>query len=325
MDEPLKPKVYITRKLPDHLLARMASATDMTYFAAFEQPVPRAELLQQVQGMDGILSTLTDRIDAELLDAAGPQLKVVANLAVGYDNVDVHAARARGICVTNTPEVLTETTADLTFALMLATARRLPESERVLRAGAWGAWHLMFQTGQDVYGATLGIIGMGRIGEAVARRARGFEMNVLYHNRHRRPDVEASLGCIYQSLDDLLCRSDFVVVLAPLAPDTRGLIGARELALMKPSAILVNTARGPVVDEQALVAALSEGRIWGAGLDVYEVEPLPSHHPLRTLDNVVLLPHIGSGSIRTRLFMAERAVDNLLAGVSGQEPPHRVV
>jgi lactate dehydrogenase-like 2-hydroxyacid dehydrogenase len=245
---------------------------------------------------------------------------VISNYAVGVDNIDVAAATARGIMVGNTPGVLTEATADLTWALMMAVARRLGEAERVLRAGKWRSWSPQLLLGQEVFGASLGIIGFGRIGQAVARRAGGFGMRVRYHSR-TRPPVS---GVEYADLETLLRSSDFVSIHTPLTGETRGIIGRRELAMMKPTAILVNTARGPVVDQEALVAALREGRIAGAGLDVFAVEPLPMDDPLRTLENVVLLPHIGSAGVATRKRMALMAAENLIAGIRGERPPYLV-
>lgn len=318
-----RPQVYVTHPLPEAARRIIDAACDARYYAG-DPPVPREILMREAAASDGILTLLTDRVDAELLDAA-PRCRAVANLAVGVDNIDLEAARARGVTVTNTPGVLTETTADLAFALILASARRLFEAGRFLREGRWRTWSLMMLTGQDVYGATLGIIGMGRIGAAVARRARGFNMKVLYHNRRRQPEWEAETGAAYCSLDELLQQSDFVSLHTPLTPQTRGLIGARELALMKPAAILINTARGAVVDEAALIEALRQRRIGGAGLDVFEREPVAPDHPLLQLDNVVALPHIGSATVATRTRMAVMAAENLAAAVTGQEPPNRVV
>lgn len=314
-----KPRVYITRNIPQAALAIIDAACRWEQWAS-DEPVPREVLLAKAKQVDGLLTLLTDRVDQELL-AAAPSLKVVANMAVGYDNVAVAAATAAGVLVTNTPGVLTETTADLAWALLMAAARRLPQSERALRAGRWQSWKPLEFTGQDIYGATLGIVGLGSIGAAVARRALGFGMKILYHNRRPNPLAEAALGCRYVDLDALLKESDFVSLHCPLTEETRGLIGRRELALMKPTAVLVNTARGPVVDEAALIEALKEGRIWAAGLDVYDVEPIAPDHPLLQLDNVVALPHIGSASIRTRTRMATLAAENLVAALTGREPP----
>ncbi|HHW26387.1 MAG TPA: D-glycerate dehydrogenase, partial [Firmicutes bacterium] len=253
-----------------------------------------------------------------------PRLKVVANMAVGYDNIDVAECTRRGIVVTNTPGVLTETTADLAFALILAAARRVTEAERYLRQGQWKTWSPMLLTGVDVHGATLGIVGLGRIGEAVARRARGFSMRVLYANRSARPEVEAALGIERRGLDELLKSSDFVSIHVPLNDSTRHLIGERELNLMKPTAVLVNTSRGPVVNERDLYRALKDRRIFAAGLDVFDTEPIRSDNPLLELDNVVLLPHIGSASIATRTQMAVMAARNLTQVLAGQTPQNPV-
>lgn len=315
-----KHKVYVTRKLPRAVIQSLESVGEVTVYDVNDEPVPRAVLLESVKGTHGILSMLTDTMDAEVMDAAGPCLKVIANMAVGYDNIDVAAAKERGIVITNTPDVLTESTADLTFSLLLAAARRIPEAERVVREGHWNTWSPFMLAGQDVFGKTLGILGLGRIGEAVARRASGFQMRVLYHNRTRRSELEAQNGYKYVSLHQLLAESDFLVVLTPLTEQTRHLIGAAELAQMKPTSILVNVARGPVVDEQALYQALRTEQIWAAGLDVFAEEPLPSSHPLTTLRNVVLLPHIGSSTVQTRFAMAQLAVDNIVAVLSGKSP-----
>lgn len=288
-----------------------------------ETPAPREVLLEKVRDAEGILSLLTDRIDAEVIGAA-PKLKVISNMAVGYDNVDVPAATARGIYVGNTPEVLTDTTADLAFALMLVVARRIVEAVDYVRRGMWKTWLPSLFLGRDVHHATLGIVGMGRIGRQVAQRARGFEMKVLYYSRSRKPEVEQDLGAKFVPLEELLRESDFVSLHVPLTQETRHLIGARELGLMKPTAVLVNTARGAVVDQVALYRALLAGRPGGAGLDVTDPEPIAPDDPLLTLPNVVVLPHIGSASYATRLRMAVLAVENLLAGLRGEVPPHCV-
>lgn len=318
-----KPKVFITRQIPQAALDIVAAACDYRIWPEADVPIPRDRLLAEVRDVDGIYSLLTEKVDTELMDAA-PRCRIVANMAVGYDNIDVPALTARRVLVTNTPGVLTETTADLTFALLLATARRLFEANRYMLEGNWRTWSPMQLTGQDVHGATLGIIGCGRIGAAVARRAKGFGMKLLYHNRKRAPELEAELGMEYGAIDDLLRRSDFVSILVPLTPETRHLIGERELSLMKPTAVLINTARGPIVDEKALHRALVEKKIWAAGLDVFEVEPVPLDNPLLKLDNVVAVPHIGSASVATRTKMATTAAANLVAGVTGQRPPNLV-
>ncbi len=309
-------KVLVTREIPAAGLCPL-EGFDVTVLS--EAPPERGELLEAARGAEGVLSTVTEKIDAEFMDTAGDGLKVVANMAVGYDNVDVEAANERGIVVTNTPGVLDETTADVAFMLLLAAARRLGESERILRAGKWEWWGPKLFMGPDVWGKKLGIIGLGRIGQAVARRARGFGMEVLYHNRSRKEEAEEELGASYRDLEDLLETADFITVHTPLSDETHHLIGAPELERMKPEAVLVNTSRGPVVDEVALADALAEGRIFAAGLDVYEAEP-KVHPKLLELENVVLAPHIGSGSIETRDKMATLAAENLAAVLRGEEP-----
>lgn len=315
--------MYITRKIPSEALGILAASCDYRIWGSESEPVPRDVLETEIGEVDGLLALLTERVDRNLLEAT-PRLKVVANMAVGFDNIDVTECTRRGIVVTNTPGVLTETTADLAFALILATARRIPEADRYLHQGQWKTWSPMLLTGVDVHEATLGIVGLGRIGEAVARRARGFSMRVLYANRSARPEVEDALGIERRSLDELLKSSDFVSIHVPLNDSTRHLVGERELALMKPTAVLVNTSRGPVVDEDALYRALKERRIFGAGLDVFETEPVGSDNPLLELDNVVLLPHIGSASIATRTKMAVMAATNLVEVLSGQRPQNPV-
>ena len=305
-----RPLVYITRRLPEAATEVLRPHFEVRQWAQEETPVPRDVFLAEAASAEGILCLLTERIDREFLERA-PMLKVVANMAVGYDNIDVAACTARKVLVTNTPGVLTESTADLAFALLMATARRLPEARDVVLQDRWRAWSPMFLTGQDVHHATLGILGLGRIGRAVARRASGFGMKVLYYSRNRSEEAEAETGALYRPLGDLLSESDFVSVHLPLTPETRHIIGEREFGLMKPSAVLVNTSRGPVVDEDALYRALRDRTIWAAGLDVFESEPLSADSPLRTLDNVVLLPHIGSATIATRTQMALAAATNL--------------
>ena len=287
-----------------------------------ERELPAAELAQRVADCTAIIPMGAHNIPDAVL-AAAPRLRVVAVAAVGYNIVDVAAATRRGILVTNTPGVLTDTTADMAWALMLGVSRRLPESDRFVRAGKWTGVYWSQLMGADVHGATLGIIGLGRIGQAIARRAQGFGMRVLYHNRKRDPEAERGVGAEYRSKAELLREADFVVLSIPLSAETRHLIGAAELALMKPTAFLVNVARGPVVDEAALVEALRTGRIAGAGLDVFEEEP-KLHPGLLALDNLALTPHIGSASRGTRLRMATRAAENCVAGLAGQRPPNLV-
>jgi glyoxylate reductase len=309
-------KVLVTREIPAVGL-RLLGDFDVTVLS--EKPPERAELLEAARGASGILSTVTEKVDAELMDAAGDGLKVVANMAVGFDNIDLDAAGERGVVVTNTPEVLSETTADTAFMLLMAAARRLGEAERMLRAGGWDAWGPMQLLGPDVWGKKLGIVGFGRIGQALARRASGFDLEVAYHDMRRNEEAERDLRVRYLELDELLQTCDFVSVHAPLTEETRHLVGEKELESMKETAVLVNTSRGPVVDEAALAEALAEGRIFAAGLDVYEEEP-KVHPRLLELENVVLAPHIGSASIETRDKMAALAAENLVAVLRGEEP-----
>lgn len=316
------PKAFVTRRIPEPGLAILREVAEVKVWEE-ELPPPREVLLKEVADCDALVPLLTDRVDDELLDRA-PRLKVVANYAVGYDNIDVPACTARGVLVTNTPGVLTETTADLAFALILAAARRLVEADKFLRAGKWKTWGPTLLLGQDVYGATLGLVGLGRIGAAVARRARGFNMKVLYYSRHRQEALEKELGVEYVSFDELLRRSDFISIHVPLTAETRHLFNAEAFAKMKPTAVLVNTARGPIVDEAALYAALKTGRIAAAGLDVMDPEPPSPDNPLLTLNNVILLPHIGSASIATRTRMATMAAENAAAALRGELPPNLV-
>jgi glyoxylate reductase len=309
-------KVLVTREIPDAGL-RLLEGFDVTVLS--ERPPERGELLEAVRGAAGILPTVTEKIDAEVMDAAGGDLRVIANMAVGYDNIDVEAATERGVVMTNTPEVLNETTADTAFMLLLAAARRLGEAERLLRSGGWDAWGPKQLIGPDVWGKTLGVIGFGRIGQALARRTMGFDMELAYHDQYRNEEAERELGARYLELDELLRTCDFISIHTPLTPETTHLIGAEELRKMKPEAVLVNTSRGPVVDESALADALAEGRIFASGLDVYENEP-EVHPKLLELENVVLAPHIGSASIETRDKMAALAAQNLAAVLRGQEP-----
>ncbi len=311
-------KVFVTRQLPESALERLASHCALEVWDGF-MPPDYEILLSKMDGTSGLLCLLTDRIDAQLMDAA-PQLKVISNMAVGYDNIDVAAANARGIPVGNTPGVLTETTADFAFALLMAAARRIPEAQQYIRDGEWRTWHPTVLSGQDIYGATLGIVGFGRIGQAVARRAMGFRMRILAHSRDQSLDIDA-FGAEWQNLDDLLRESDFVSLHLPLTDATRQLIGGRELALMKPSAMLINTARGGVIDQTALYQALRDGTILAAALDVTEPEPIPMDDPLLSLDNCLVLPHIASASVATREKMAQMAVDNVVAGLRGEPLP----
>jgi glyoxylate reductase len=315
-------KVFVTRIIPDEGLKLILENCNAEVWQK-ETPPPKGIIIEKIKDCEGILTLLTDKIDAEIMDKA-PKLRIISNYAVGYDNIDVKSATQRGIMVTNTPGVLTETTADLAFALILTTARRIVEADKFTRSGKWKSWGPMLFLGRDVYGATLGIIGLGRIGQAVARRAKGFNMKVIYYSRKRKEDVERELGVEYRELRSLLREADIVSIHTPLTEETYHLIGEKELSLMKPTAILINTARGAVVDQKALYKALKEWRIFGAGLDVYEKEPIDADDPLMELDNVVLLPHIGSASVETRGRMARMAAENLLAGLRGEKPPNLV-
>ena len=318
----MKPSVLVTQRIPERALALVQEMCDVQYDPQDQRLTPEA-LRRAVVGKEGIICLVTDQIDAQVLEA-GTALKVVANVAVGYDNIDVRAATQRGIVVTNTPGAVTEATADLTWGLLLSIARRIPEGDRYIRAGQWREWKLMFMLGHDVYAQTLGIVGMGRIGQAVARRAQGFGMRVLYHNRRRLDAaLEKALGVVWVELPTLLQRADFVSMHVPLTPETTHLISEVELRMMQPTAYLINTARGAVVDEQGLVRALTEGWIAGAALDVFEREPEISQ-ALLALDNVVLVPHIGSASVATRTKMAVMAAENLLAAVCGDRAPNVV-
>jgi lactate dehydrogenase-like 2-hydroxyacid dehydrogenase len=324
LDHVRRPRVFVARVIPSEGLDVVREACDMDLWED-AMPPPRDELLRRVAGCDGVLTLLTDRVDDEFLDAAGSQLKVVSNYAVGFDNIDVAACARRGIPVGNTPGVLTDTTADLAWALLMAAARRLPEGDRYVRAGSWKTWGPMLLLGPDVHGATIGIVGFGRIGQAVARRAQGFGMEILYHDLQPLPPaVTDPLGATYLPLEELLPRSDFVTLHVNLSPVTRHLINSETLAQMKRSAVLVNTSRGPVVDQVALAAALRDGVIWAAALDVTDPEPIPMDDPLVGLDNCLIVPHIASASRATRGKMASMAAANLIAGVRGERLPTEV-
>ncbi|PPA87346.1 D-glycerate dehydrogenase [Brevibacillus laterosporus] len=312
-----KPFVYVTRKVAKEAMNLLATIATVEVWDQ-EYPVPRDILLDKAKRSDGLYVMLSDRIDRELIDAA-PHLKVVSTLAVGYDNIDVEACKKRGIVVTNTPDVLTDATADLAFGLLMAAGRRFVEANRVLMNGEWKTWSPYFMAGQRIHGATIGIIGMGRIGEAVAKRASGFDMRILYHNRSRKVEAEETYGATYCSLPDLLCESDYVVLLTPLTEETKGLMGAEQFAMMKSTAVFINASRGATVDEVALYQALKQETIWAAGLDVFQQEPIPTDHPLLSLPNVVALPHIGSATYETRDRMAMLVAQNLVAVLSGDE------
>ncbi|HKJ26792.1 MAG TPA: D-glycerate dehydrogenase [Anaerolineales bacterium] len=317
-----KPTVFVTRRLPEPALSTLQEHCQAEVWP-HDLPPEREEILDKVRGKDGLLCLLTDPIDGEVMDSAGLQLKVIANCAVGVDNIDLPAATQRGIPVGNTPGILTETTADFTFALLMAAARRVVEGDRFVRDGNWQTWGLTLLMGQDIHSATLGIIGFGRIGQAVARRAAGFDMRVLYYNPGHKPSPETPFA-EKVDLPTLLGESDFVSLHTPLTADTHHLIGTAELQQMKPTAILINTARGPIVDPKALYHALSGGEIAAAALDVTEPEPICPDDPLLTLDNLIIAPHIASASRATRGKMADMAVENLLAGLNGETLPNCV-
>lgn len=317
-----KPKVFVTRAIPEKGFEIIRDSCEVDLWPN-ELPPAREELLQHVRGVDGLLCLITEQVNGEVMDAAGPQLKVISNHAVGFDNIDVRAATARRIPVGNTPEVLTDATADFAFALMMSVVRRIPEAERYIHDGKWKTWGPMILLGGELTGATLGIIGFGRIGKAMARRASGFDMRVIYYDPHAtKPDPDLKAAPV--DFETLLKESDFISLHTPLTPETRHLIDAKALAKMKPHAVLINTARGPVVDPGALYEALKERRIFGAGLDVTEPEPLPLDSLLLTLDNIVITPHIASGSKATRDKMAWMAARNLIAGVKGEPLPNCV-
>ena len=318
------PRVFIARFIPEEYLT-LARSTCQVDLWPDDLPPPREVLLERVKGVDGILTLLTDKIDSAVMDAAGPGLKVISNCAVGFDNIDVSEATRRGIPVGNTPGVLTDTTADFAFALLMAAARRVVEGHNYVQAGRWKTWGLTQLLGQDIAGATLGIIGFGRIGKAMAKRALGFDMPILYYDPLCEDDpYAAQIGAHCVDLDTILRQSDYLSLHIPLYKDTVHFIGEAELAKMKPTAVLVNTARGGVVDPDALYRALRDGIIGYAALDVTEPEPLPPDHPLLTLENVIIAPHIASASVQTRGKMIEIALANLLAGVRGEQLRHCV-
>lgn len=313
-----KPKVFVTRIIPDKGFDLVKEACEVDLWTE-ELPPPYEVLLERVRGVDGLLCLLTDRIDGQLMDAAGPQLKVISNHAVGFDNIDIPAATARKIPVGNTPGILTDATADFAFALLMATARRVVEGDRYVRAGQWKTWGPSILLGPDVTGATLGIVGYGRIGQALAKRASGFDMRILYYDPMVAPN--SPLPGTSVDMETLLRESDFISLHTLLNEQTRHLINRDTLALMKPSAILINTSRGPVVDGQALYEALKAHQIFAAALDVTDPEPLPMDSPLLELDNLVIAPHIASASKPTRDKMSLMAAENLLAGLKGERLP----
>jgi glyoxylate reductase len=313
-----KARVYITRMIPQENIDELRKHFDVEVNPE-DRALTKAELREKAKGRDAIVSLLTDTIDGELLDAAGPQCKIVANYAVGINNFDVAAATKRGVILTNTPGVLDDATATHTFALLLATARRLAEADKFVRDGKWKGWAPMFFIGMDVDRRTLGIAGMGRIGSNVARKAKGFDMKIIYADVRRNPQAEKEVGATYVDKDTLLRESDFLTLHVPLMTETRHYIGERDLKLMKKTAVLINACRGPVVDENALLKALQEKQIWAAGLDVFENEPeiVPG---LTKLDNVVVVPHIASATTETRINMGKIAVNNVIKVLNGQPP-----
>ncbi|NEU30121.1 D-glycerate dehydrogenase [bacterium LRH843] len=316
-------KILFTRKIPQELLDPIKDDYEIVMWDQEDVPMERERLLEEVADADAIFTNVSDAIDKELMERA-PMLKVISTMAVGYDNIDVAEATKRGIPVGHTPGVLTEAMADLTFALLMATARRVVEGMDFIRGNEWQSWGPFLLTGQSLHRSTIGIIGMGRIGEGVARRARGFEMNILYHNRTRKLEAEKELGATYCSLEELLQQSDHVVLLAPSTPETYHMIGRQQFDLMKKTSVFINTSRGTNVDEQALYDALKEKKIFAAGLDVFELEPISNDHPLLQLSNVTLLPHIGSANVETRQNMANLAIANILKGLANERLPHAV-
>ncbi|WP_068672797.1 D-glycerate dehydrogenase [Oceanobacillus sp. Castelsardo] len=312
-----KPKIYITRKIPRELVKSYEDQYDIRMWEKEEEPVPREILLKETQHADGILCMLSEKIDKELLSSA-PHLKVVANLAVGFDNIDLDAAKKRGIIITNTPDVLSETTADLGFALLMTTARRVVEANDYIKTGQWKNWAPFLLAGTDIHHKTIGIVGMGRIGEAIAKRAKGFGMEILYHNRSRKEEAEKELGASYVSFDELLRSSDYVVSVIPLTDETTELFNKDSFRKMKQSSIFINISRGGVVNEEALVDALKNKVIAAAGLDVFANEPINSKHPLLGLNNVVCLPHIGSSSTETRTKMIQLCFENVDGVIQGR-------
>jgi len=319
----LKPKVYVTREIPERGLKMIKERFDAEVWPEYGPP-PKEVIIGKVGNVDAIVSLLSDKIDAEVFDAA-PKLKIVAQMAVGFDNIDMREATKRGICVTNTPEVLTETTADFAWALLMAVARRVVEADRYVRTGKWKvSWHPSMLLGRDVHGAIMGIVGAGMIGSAVAKRAKGFNMKILYYDVVPRPELEQELGAKNVDLDTLFKGSDFISIHVPLTNQTYHMINEEKFRLMKKTAYLINNSRGSVIDEKALYRALKEEWIAGAGLDVFEREPTQLDNPLLKLDNVVLAPHISSSSHETRSRMAEIVAENLIAFFEGRIPPNLV-
>lgn len=318
-----KPEIYITRELPERGLNIIKKHFDAEVWPEYAPP-PKKTIMEKAKNVDALVSLLSDKIDAEVFNAS-PKLKIVSQLAVGFDNIDISEATKRGIYVTNTPEVLTDTTADFAWSLLMAVARRIVEADKYVHTGQWKVgWHPAMLTGRDINRTTIGIVGAGRIGYAMAKRAKGFDMNILFYDVIPRPEMEKDFGAKKTDLDTLLKESDFVSLHVPLMKETHHLINAEKLKLMKKTAYLINNARGPVVDEKALYEALKNGQIAGAGLDVFEQEPTPLDNPLLKLDNVVVAPHISSASLETRAKMSEMVADNLVSFFEGKKPPNLV-
>ena len=316
--------LYITRKLPEQIVNQLRPYYNISEWTQKDTVAPTAFTLDHIAKVDAIWSNVADVLSKELIDAA-PNLKMISNLAVGYNNVDAPYLKEKGIILTNTPNVLNNATADLAFALLMATARRLPQNIEAIRRNEWGSWSVGFGLGMDIAEKTLGIIGMGKIGQTLAKRATGFDMNILYHNRSRNMEAEELYGATYCDLYTLLQQSDYVVIFTPLTEETRNLITLNELKQMKQTGILINAARGGIVNEADLYTALKENIIWAAGSDVFETEPISSNHPLLTLHNFVGLPHIGSATIETRQAMMQCNVDSLIAAAKGETIPYRVM
>ncbi|HNS62807.1 MAG TPA: D-glycerate dehydrogenase [Anaerolineaceae bacterium] len=319
----LKPSVFVTRQIDPVALDKLAKIANVEVWNS-DSPPPREILMEKLRTVNGIITLLTDSIDEEIISSASHDLRVISQMAVGYDNINIQMATRRKIPVGNTPGVLTETTADFTWALLMAIARRVPEGDREVHQGIWRPWGPNVLTGQDVFGSSLGIVGFGRIGQAVARRAIGFQMKVRYFDVQRYPELETELNVQYASLSTLLSQSDFVTLHINLNPSSHHLIGREELGIMKPTAYLINTARGGIVDSEALYDALKFRQIAGAAIDVFETEPIPAHHPILELDNLIITPHIASASKQTRARMAMIAVNNVIAGINGEHLPHCV-
>ncbi len=322
----IQPRLFVTRLIPEKGLEMVRSLSADYEVEIWQDPLPppHAVLLEKARGLTGLLCLLTDKIDANLMDTIGPQVKVISQMAVGFDNIDIPAATARGIPIGNTPGVLTDTTADFAWTLLMAAARRVVEGDKFTRAGKWKTWGPIDFLGPDITGATLGIVGFGRIGQGVAKRAQGFDMRILYYDTQRYPEAEQKYGAQYVDLGLLLRESDFVTLHTILSQETYHLMNDERLKLMKPSAILINTSRGPVVDPAALYRALSTGTIAYAALDVTEPEPIKPDDPLLTLDNIIIAPHIASASFQTRNKMATMAAANLVAGLKGERLPNCV-